>query len=152
MPNGLSDFLIDTNIAAYAFDRAEPAKQERAITVLDRLAASARGAMSTQVLAEFFSTVTTKTTSALSAEEGRARLEEFTRNFTIYAVTPAIVLEAARAVEERRMSFWDAQVWATAKLNQVPVVLSEDLQGWDFLEGVQFLNPLAESFDLSLLG
>jgi predicted nucleic acid-binding protein len=105
--------------------------------------------MSAQALAEFFSVVTTKIPSPLSPADARTRLEEFVRNFTIYAVTPAIVLEAARGVEEHRMSFWDAQVWATAKLNQVGVVLSEDLQGWGFLEAVQFVNPLVETFDLS---
>ena len=62
-----------------------------------------------------------------------------------------MVQGAARAAQQHRMSFWDAQVWATAKLNQVPIVLNEDLQGWDVLDNVRFLDPLAESFDLSIL-
>jgi predicted nucleic acid-binding protein len=41
------------------------------------------------------------------------------------------------------MSLWDAQVWATAKLNQIPVVLSEDFASGSVIEGVLFENPFA---------
>jgi len=47
------------------------------------------------------------------------------------------------AVADMVMSFWDAQVWATAKLNQIPVVLSEDFASGCVIEGVQFENPFA---------
>jgi predicted nucleic acid-binding protein len=39
------------------------------------------------------------------------------------------------------LPYWDAQVWATAKLNQIPRVLSEDFQHQGRIEGVEFLNP-----------
>jgi predicted nucleic acid-binding protein len=39
------------------------------------------------------------------------------------------------------MPFWDAQIWATAKLNQIPQVLSEDFQHGRAVEGVEFVNP-----------
>jgi len=41
------------------------------------------------------------------------------------------------------MSFRDAQVWATAKLNQIPVVLSQGFASGSVIEGVQFENPFA---------
>ena len=41
-------------------------------------------------------------------------------------LSPMIVLEAVRWVRDHRMAYWDAQVWATARLNQIPTVLSED--------------------------
>lgn len=41
-----------------------------------------------------------------------------------------------------QISYWDVQVWATAKLNQIPVVYSEDFQDEQMLEGVLFRNPL----------
>ena len=40
-----------------------------------------------------------------------------------------------------RISYWDALVWATAKMNQIPVVLSEDFPHISVLEGVRFINP-----------
>ena len=56
-------------------------------------------------------------------------------------ITDFIVLEAARGVRDHVMSFWDAQVWATAKLNQIPVVFSEDFASGSVIEGVRFENP-----------
>jgi len=40
-----------------------------------------------------------------------------------------------------QMPFWDAQIWATAKLNQIPKILSEDFQHGRAIEGVVFVNP-----------
>ena len=57
-------------------------------------------------------------------------------------MTGAIVLEAIRGVKEYQLSFWDAQIWATAKLNQIPVVYSEDFNVGAIIEGVRFINPL----------
>ncbi|MDI7249955.1 MAG: hypothetical protein QME93_07795, partial [Bacillota bacterium] len=45
-------------------------------------------------------------------------------------------------------SGWDAQMWATARLNQIPVVLSEDLGSRTAsVEGVWFVDPFAPEFD-----
>jgi predicted nucleic acid-binding protein len=46
-----------------------------------------------------------------------------------------------RGVTEHGLSVWDAQIWAAALMNQVPVVLSEDFQHGRVVEGVRFLNP-----------
>jgi len=52
-------------------------------------------------------------------------------------------MEAARGVKEHRFSYWDAQIWAAAKLNQVPVIFSEDFASGSTVEGVTFVNPFA---------
>jgi len=36
---------------------------------------------------------------------------------------------------------WDAQIWAAARLNQIPVVVSEDFNSGSMTEGVRFVNP-----------
>ena len=56
-------------------------------------------------------------------------------------LTGAIVREAARGVAEYQLSYWDAQIWACARLNQVQVILTEDLPGREYLEGVRYRNP-----------
>jgi predicted nucleic acid-binding protein len=63
-------------------------------------------------------------------------------------VTRLIVLEAVRGVRQHRLSYYDAQIWATARLNQVPTIFTEDFEDGCRLEGVQFVNPLASGFDL----
>ena len=61
-------------------------------------------------------------------------------------VTGSVVLQAARGVCDHQFSFWDAQIWAVARLNQVPVIFSEDFDSGAVIEGVQFVNPFAGDF------
>ena len=79
----------------------------------------------------------------ISVEQAVRPLERHVRTWQVVDVTDFIVLEAARGVRDHAMSFWDAQVWATAELNQIPVVLSEDFASGSVIEGVQFENPFA---------
>jgi len=46
------------------------------------------------------------------------------------------------------LAYYDAQIWAAARLNQIPVVFSEDFNSGSTLEGVQFVNPFASDFVL----
>jgi hypothetical protein len=52
------------------------------------------------------------------------------------------------------MAYWDAQIWASAKMNQIPVVFSEDFGDGVIIEGVRFVNPFSAGFNLEtwLLG
>ena len=69
-------------------------------------------------------------------------------SFSIFDLTPMVVLEALRGVRDYQLSYYDAQVWATARLNQVPVIFSEDFNSNATLEGVRFVNPFASDFML----
>ena len=144
-------FLIDTNVLVYALDAEDPEKQLRSLEVLDLLRSERSAAVSSQVLAEFFVAVTRKIANPVSKQQALEQLVAYADTFPVYDITLPIVLEAARGVREHKMSYWDAQVWATAKLNQIPCVVTEDTQGRHRLEGVRFLNPFAKGFEVSLL-
>ncbi len=141
--------LVDTNVLVYAYDRTAPLKQRRALEVLDRLVATSSGVLTTQVLAEFFVTVTRKITKPLPTDEAESRVHNLVRAWPIIELTGMIILEAARGVREHHFSYWDAQIWATAKLNQIPVVLSEDFSDGQTTEGIRFMNPFSAKFQLS---
>jgi len=145
----MSDRIFaDTNVLVYAYDRSEPQKQRRALEVLDRLAVSRVGVISTQVLAEFFVAVTRKIETPLSVSEAYVRVKNYLQAWTVLDLTGMIVLEAARGVREHQFNFWDAQIWAAARLNQIPVVFSEDFNVGAVTEGVHFVNPFAEGFQI----
>jgi len=59
------------------------------------------------------------------------------------------VLTATRGVRDHVLSYYDAQIWATALLNQVPVIFSEDFNSGATLEGVRLINPFAAQFKLA---
>ena len=103
------------------------------------------------MLGEFFRVVTEKITRPLTPSEARLELERLAAAWPVLPITTPIVIEAARGVRDHRMSYWDAQLWATARLNQVDVVLSEDFQDGRVLDGVRFVNPFTPSFDLAAL-
>lgn len=136
-------FFVDTNVLVYVYSLTEPDKARRAIEVLQRLVAERLGAISTQVLAEFFSTVIRRIAVPLSVEEAYERLEYYLQKWEVINMSGAIVLEAARGVREYKFNFWDAQIWAAAKLSQIPIVLTEDFNTGAVIEGVRFVNPFA---------
>ncbi len=151
MTNGSPVFLVDTNVLVYAYDPTDGTKRARATEVLTQLGALRTGSLSVQVMGEFFTTVTRKIPSPLTDGQAERTLANYARSWTVYELSTAIVLEAIRGLQRYRLSYWDALIWATAKLNQVPYVLTEDMQHGQFLEGVRFQDPFAPDFDPSLL-
>ena len=144
----MAPILIDTNLLIYLFDQNEPVRQSRATEVLDQLELMGLGRLSVQILAEFFSVSTRKLSPPLSSNEALVQVNLFTRVWPVFDLTLLIVLEAARGVRDYQMSYYDAQIWATARLNQISIIFSEDFNVGATLEGVQFINPFAPEFVL----
>ncbi len=138
--------FVDTNVLVYAYDRSEPEKQRQALWVLDRLVLAGMGVIDTQVIAEFFVAVTRKISIPLSVDEAYERVQNYVRAWPVLGVSEMVVLEAARGVRDHQFSFWDAQIWAAARLNQIPVVFSEDFNAGSVIEGIRFVNPFSADF------
>ncbi len=140
--------LIDTNLLLYAHDSNAPDFQARAESLLDQLQQTGRGVLSVQCLAEFASVAMRRLRPPLTAAEAYAQVERLMHAYRVLDLTPAVVLEAVRGVREHRLAYYDAQLWAIARLNQIPVVLSEDFNVGASLEGVRFVYPFAPDFVL----
>jgi predicted nucleic acid-binding protein len=143
-------YLVDTNVLVFAGDESEPVKRPRALSVIDRLAAARVGIVTTQVLAEYFVTVTRRFSETLPVDAAASRLEGWAGTFEVLGVTLPVVGEAARAVERYGMPYWDAQIWASARLAGIGTVLTEDLPGQPEIEGVRFVDPFADGFELEI--
>jgi predicted nucleic acid-binding protein len=141
--------LVDTNVLVYAYDRAAPQKQQQALAALDYLVIHGSGALSTQVLAEFFVAVTRTISAPLSIADAYTRVEHLLLSWIILESSGLIVLEAARGARDYRMHFWDAQIWATARLNQIDCIFSEDFSTGSVIEGVRFVSPFAPDFQIA---
>lgn len=138
--------LIDTNILIYLYDQNQTDKQNKSKRVLEQLELTCSGRLSVQVLAEFFSVSTRKLSPNLTPAEALEQINLFIRLWPVFDLTPMIVMEAGRGVRDHKLSYHDAQVWATARLNQLPVVFSEDFRDGSILEGVRFVNPFSPKF------
>jgi predicted nucleic acid-binding protein len=131
--------FLDSNVLLYAYDARDPAKRAVAASLMERLSVERRGVVSTQVLGEFFHVATRKL--GMPAQSARGRLAHFTSEFHVVGITADVVLEAARMAGIYRISLWDAQVMAVARIQQIPLVLSEDLQDGGVMDGVRIMNP-----------
>lgn len=85
MSQGVLTF-VDTNVLAYAHDRSEPAKQPIARVLLAGLWRDRAGAISTQVLQEFYVVVTRK----FDPPMGRAAAREVV---TLYSEWPTVQVD-----------------------------------------------------------
>jgi len=143
--------LLDTNILVYALDSSDVDKQSRAKDILVRVGDEPSGALPAQALAEFASVALRKLKPPMPPDMLYRQVEALERAFPVLPLTPAVVLEAVRAVRDHKLAYHDAQIWAVAKLSQIPILLSEDFDSGAVLEGVTFMNPFEPDFDLSAL-
>ena len=142
-------YLLDTNILIYTYDDRAPEKQVQALELVEQLGAQHTAALPAQVLAEFANVALKHLDPPLPANEVYTQIELYASAFPILPLTPALVLEAVRGIRDHRFAYYDAQIWAAARLNQIPVVLSEDFATGATVEGVTFLDPFASDIDLS---
>lgn len=144
----MATFLIDTNVLVYAHDAADAVRSTRAQDVLMHLGETGAGRLSVQVLAEFVSIATRKLDPPLTPAEAQTQIELLAQSFPVFDLTVPIILEAVRGLRAHQFAYYDAQVWATARLNQIPVVLTEDIPSAEMIEGVRFVNPFADKFSI----
>jgi predicted nucleic acid-binding protein len=140
--------LIDTNVLVYASDPAEITRQEQALRILKHLETARLGRLSVQCLAEFVHVTTRSRWPLYTMVEALQQVEHLLRAYPVFDLTPLIVLEAARGARDYGLTYYDAQIWAAARLNQVTVVFSEGFSDGQALEGVRFVNPFSADFRL----
>lgn len=143
--------LLDTNVLVYAEDNSEPAKRDTARHLMEHLVAERQAVLTAQVCAEFYSVVTRRFRQSLGDQEVAARIGMFAELMPVLDTSLAVILEALRGVLRYKMSYYDAQIWAAARLNGIGTVLSEDFQNGQEIEGVRFMDPFAEGFDPEVL-
>lgn len=134
--------LVDTNIFVYAYDADAGEERTKAEAVVDPLWDQSTGVLPTQVLAEFFITITHRVKQPLSLTDAKQIIEDYRAAWSVFATTPDTILLAIDGVERHRLSFWDAMIWASAVINAVPKIYSEDMQHGQMIEGVRIETPL----------
>ena len=132
--------FVDTNVLVYALDAAAGDKHHQARTWMLALWQSGRGRVSTQVLQEFYVTVTRKLKPGLAREAAQIEARAL-YSWAPVEVTTA-VLDRAWHIESRfQLSWWDALIVAAAQSAQCALLLTEDLQHGQMFDGVQVINP-----------
>jgi len=120
----MSAEFVDTNILIYAHDGGAGSKHEQAVELLERLFDDRSGALSTQVLCEFYAAATKKL--SMTSQEAEAVLSDLA-NWTVHRPAHADLLKAARLHRRYQIGWWDALIVQSATDLDCSVLWTEDL-------------------------
>ena len=130
--------FLDTNVLVYSDDPRDPAKQTTVIDLVQDHLRQRTGVVSLQVLQEYFVSATGKL--KLDAELAKRRVEFFAR----FHVAEPKVDDLLAAIDLHRLhhlSLWDTLILRCAKQSGCSVLLTEDLQHGQVIDGVKIVNP-----------
>jgi predicted nucleic acid-binding protein len=131
--------FLDTSILLYSISRypAEARKRDRAIALLD----DDSGALSIQVLQEFYVQATrTSRADAISHELAAGLIQAWSR-FRIQEMTFPILQTALRIRKAHRLSFWDSAIVAAALSLGCDRLYTEDLNHGQMVDGLAIVDP-----------
>jgi len=131
-------FFVDTNVMLYAIDSTQPAKQARAVEWLEHLWASGAGAISWQVLHEFYVNAVRK--FALPPEAARQRVRLFGTWLPV-DTSMGLVERAWHWSDSAQVPYWDALIVAAAEFTGARYLLSEDFASSRRFENIVVVNP-----------
>ena len=132
--------FFDTNVLVYTDDQDSPQKKERAVELYEASHRARQAVVSTQVLQEYFVTVTRKL--GVAAETARRKAELFGR---MHLVRPDLQ-DLLAAVDLHRLhgfSFWDALIVRAALVSACRRLYTEHLQHGRRIDGLEVVNPFA---------
>jgi predicted nucleic acid-binding protein len=135
-----SRFFLDTNIVVYAFDKTQPKKGEIAVGLLRR-ASVGEGAISYQVVQEFFSVAFRRFSTPMTISEAEGALESLLTPLIKVHSSPALFADALRLYGRYSLAWYDSLIVAAALEARCRILYSEDLQAGLRIDNLRIVNP-----------
>lgn len=132
--------FLDTNVLVYLFDADNPAKQRSVQDLLSSRELREQLILSTQVLQEFYVSVTRKLVAPLDPEAAFQAVQDLTA-FPIVQIDPPLILLAIQRSRKAKVSFWDALILEAALVAGATLLYSEDFQDGAVFGGLRIANP-----------
>ncbi|MFN2384331.1 MAG: PIN domain-containing protein [Gemmatimonadota bacterium] len=132
--------FLDTNILVYLFDDDAPVKKATAQHLLQGLDSDGQAILSTQVLQEFYVSVTGKLAQPVPSEEAETAVRALMA-LPIVQVDPEMILGAVARSRSARLSLWDALILEAALAGGATLLYSEDFQHGQAIDGLRIENP-----------
>lgn len=132
--------FVDTNVLVYAFDRAEIEKRVKASALIRELAEQGRLRLSTQVLQEFYVTVTRKVASPLPPEAALSIMDDLAA-WPLFLVDFPTIRQAVELSVNHKLSLRDGLIVISAARSGANVLYTEDLNHGQKIAGVVVYNP-----------
>jgi predicted nucleic acid-binding protein len=135
-----ANVFVDSNVLIYAHDASAGQKRKTAAAQIKALWQDQSGRLSTQVLQEFYVTVTQKLAKPLSKSHAREIVRDYAQ-WVWAPITSQTVIRASEMSEIWRLSFWDSLILAAAEEQDCSTVLTEDLNPGQTVGGIRIVNP-----------
>ncbi len=132
--------FIDTNVLVYAFDADAGSKFDKAQAILKDCWGNQSGSLSTQVLQEFYVTVTKKLTHKVDKQSARNIVQVY-KAWSVHQITPEDILDASEFEEQNKLSFWDSLIVIAAQKKGADTLYSEDMQDGQKFGSLTVVNP-----------
>jgi predicted nucleic acid-binding protein len=132
--------FVDTNVLVYAFDSSAGFKADTAANLIQELTSRGRGALSIQVLSEFYATITRKVKRPLPPDRAEIIMSGF-ESWSMHSPIFADVRAAIQMSVRYRINYWDALIIRSAQQVHANVLWSEDFSHGQHFDGVEVRNP-----------
>ena len=136
-------FFLDTNIFVYSFDSTAPNKRDRALQLVRTGVSTGQGAVSYQVMQEFFNVALRRFDPPMSVPDAQQYLSSVLRPLLAVGPSPALFFEALRINAAHAIPWYDSLIVAAAIAGQCAVLYSEDFQHGRKIEGLKIKNPFS---------
>ena len=130
--------FLDTNVLVYLFDNKYPGKKKATKKVIESIYKYSSPIISTQVLQEFYVTLTKKLNVDPIIAKGALR---YCEKFDVVTVNTNLIGEAIDCSIINQLSFWDSLIVVAAESAACNMLYSEDFNEGQVIRGIKIVNP-----------
>jgi predicted nucleic acid-binding protein len=134
-------FFLDTNIFVYSATDDDPAKARVATELIRKALTTHKGAVSYQVVQEFFNLALKRFEHRMNFEDRQEYLARVFRPLLKIHSSLALYEEALRLHAANKLQWYDALIVGAARESDCAILYSEDLQHGQKFGSLKIVNP-----------
>jgi predicted nucleic acid-binding protein len=134
-------YFLDSNVLIYSFDGTDPAKAQRAEELVAEALSTNRGAISYQVVQEFFHFAFRRAARPMKTPDAEQFLGNVLRPLFSVHSSPSLFADALHLHGRYQLAWYDSLIVAAAMQAECEILYSEDLQNGQRFGKMQVKNP-----------
>ena len=134
-------FFLDTNVFVYSATDDDPAKARIATELIRKALTTHKGAVSYQVVQEFFNLALKRFERRMNFEDRQEYLARVFRPLLKIHSSLALYEEALRLRAANKLQWYDALILSAARESGCAILYSEDLQHGQKFGSLKIVNP-----------
>lgn len=133
-------YFLDTNILVYAHDSGYLSQKNISESLIVKGIMDEVAVISTQVLSEFFVTITRKVEKPLAVKAAKKEIK-LLGSMEIVELDMEMILLAIDLHIKNKISYWDSLIIISAQQSGCSCIYSEDLSDGQIFNNIKVINP-----------